>query len=249
MIAHFHSVSTLKYIRTPYKNVLLKWALSPVSKIFALTPWWKETLFNSFDSKLISVIPNPIDNDLLALVEEMQRDTEEKDVKNIFSMSRLVEDKGFEELIESMRFLDSKYVLTIAGDGPLLSKLKQQVIHLNLASRVKFTGWINLPEKVDYMQQSDVFCLPSKNDSFGMVFIEAMACYLPVVALDAGAISDVVSNKVNGILVKSNAPQVLAKAIVQAYEQRDELGCKGKEIVNKKYTSTLVAHSVLSACK
>ena len=69
-------------------------------------------------------------------------------------------------------------------------------------------------EIVALLQDSDIFVLPSQSETFGVAYIEALACGLPIIATDCGGPQDIVTNS-NGILIPINDQQALEQAIIQ----------------------------------
>lgn len=252
VVIHIHSQSNLTYLNSPFRKMLFKVMLSPAHMLFALTPWWAEVLTKHFPSHKISIVPNPINNQLLQVIGDNKKEAsiniESRNNKiNIIAMSRLVKGKGFEQVIEALVYLNDDYKLLIAGDGPLLPELKALVHQHKLAEKVEFLGWLDSDSKIDLLSQSDVFCLPSINDSFGMVYIEAMACGIPVVALNYGAIPDVVTNEVSGILCNDSSSDSLVKGIYKAIENKEDLVQGAFDSIEKNYTPKAVATIVKKA--
>jgi len=250
VIIHIHSHSNLQYLANPIKRLLFRVVLSPAHMLFVLTPWWRNHLAKYFLSHLINIVPNPVGNQLLNVTKtsgKLNQSQSIPDEINIVAMSRLVSGKGFEDVITGVSQLGSNYRLLIAGDGPLLNQLKSQVDQLGLNKRVDFLGWLNAEEKVSLLCQSDVFCLPSKNDSFGMVYIEAMACGIPVVALNYGAIPDVVTHDISGVLCETNTSASIAEGIEKAIKNREQLVKGGIDNINLNYTPQIVAKTVVKA--
>ncbi|HET8817579.1 MAG TPA: glycosyltransferase family 4 protein, partial [Pseudidiomarina sp.] len=103
--------------------------------------------------------------------------------------------------------------------------------------RVTFVGWVDYDDKITLLRQCDVFCLPSRYDSFGMGFIEAMAAGLPVVAYDLPAIRSVVQHERTGYLLSTLTAEHVATALQQAYEHKLRLGSHGKEHVRQEFTA------------
>lgn len=142
----------------------------------------------------------------------------EKQAKNliIFALGRHVPYKGFEVLIDSLKYLPNNVVLCIGGTGPLTKAYEQQVSKLRLDARVTFHGHIpdkNLPEMY---HSADIFCLPSitKAEAFGIVQLEAMAAGLPVVSTRLGTgVEEVNLNGVTGFTVKPGDAVELANAL------------------------------------
>ena len=134
------------------------------------------------------VSPNPADEQLEALAA--QEMTKKHGVKiQVLSMARL--EAGIKQFWCLNIYLDN-YTLTIAGVGAQEAELKQLIANNLLEHKVSMLGRIDYEAKSQLLASADVFCLPSKFDSFGMVHIEAMAANLPVVALNYQAIPNVV---------------------------------------------------------
>jgi colanic acid/amylovoran biosynthesis glycosyltransferase len=124
--------------------------------------------------------------------------------------SRLIEKKGlFTTLSAFARFAERfpKAKLTFAGDGPLREATWQEVVHLGLADRVKFNGFLSQPELRALYDQSHFFLHPSETPQNGdqegvpNAMLEAMAMGLPVLATTHGGIPEAVEHGVSGILV------------------------------------------------
>ena len=104
-------------------------------------------------------------------------------------------------------------LLVVLGDGELRSSLEEQARALNLEGRVLFTGMRNdVPEIVSCC---DVFALPSINEGFGVVLLEAMAVKCPIVATGVGGVPEVILDGITGILVPPKDPAQLAQAILK----------------------------------
>jgi glycosyltransferase involved in cell wall biosynthesis len=103
----------------------------------------------------------------------------------------------------------------IAGDGPEHAALLALASQLRLGDAVSFTGALPDDELARLYRHADVFCLPSVQEGFGIVFLEAMACGLPVVATGAAAIPEVVPQRQAGLLVPPGDAAALADALVE----------------------------------
>ena len=101
----------------------------------------------------------------------------------IGAMGRLHEVKGFDVLLKAaarLRDAGQDFRLKIAGDGPELGALKALAASLGISDRVEFCGWATDP--LAFIGGLDMFVVPSRHESFGLVVIEAMAAGVPVVA-------------------------------------------------------------------
>lgn len=124
--------------------------------------------------------------------------------------------KNVDILIECFRTLANKHsdlTLTLVGDGPEEKQLKQKVELYNLADRVAFTGRMDRELVFKTMLDSDVFVMASSPESFGIVYIEAMAAGCCVVACQNEGIDGVIVDKLNGFLVKPRDVDNLAKVL------------------------------------
>ena len=99
----------------------------------------------------------------------------------------------------------------IVGDGELDAALKQEARGLQISDRVIFTG--NRSDTPQLYSAMDVFVLPSQQEAFPMVLIEAMACGVPVVATRVGDVADIVEPGVTGLLVDTRDAAALQTAI------------------------------------
>ena len=101
------------------------------------------------------------------------------------------EDKGFDKVIDLLPELSRKIdnlVYIIVGEGDDKPRLMEKVRRLGITDQVIFTGFIPESQKADYYRLADAYVMPSRGEGFGFVFLEAMACGIPVVAskIDGG---------------------------------------------------------------
>ncbi len=132
--------------------------------------------------------------------------------------------KGVDLLLEAMVKLRKTIPdihLTIAGDGDDRPRMEDKSADLKLRSCVEFAGSLDEQALKAHYAQATVFVLPSDMEGFGMVFIEAMAYGLPIVALNAAATPEVVQDGVTGILIKESHAESLAAAIATLLGNRE----------------------------
>lgn len=107
--------------------------------------------------------------------------------KVIMTLARLASDeryKGIDEIIEVMPALladDPAFIYLIVGDGDDRPRLQAKAAALGVAENVVFTGFVAEAEKADHLRLADVFALPGRGEGFGIVYLEALACGVPVV--------------------------------------------------------------------
>lgn len=219
-IIHWHSdIVRQRFLYRLYRPIQKK-ALERATKIVLTSPQYLESSqqVRPFISKA-QVIPlglNP-----KRLEEELKNNPEEnlpfdmKRRKVILSIGRLVYYKGFEYLIESAKYLDSDYVIAIAGRGPLYDKLNKMIRELSLENKVFLLGRV---EKIaPLLKNCSLFCLPSvtRTEAFGLVLVEALYFGKPLVttSVPGSGMNYVNIHGVTGLVVPPQDPKALAEAI------------------------------------
>ncbi len=133
-------------------------------------------------------------------------------------LGRLVPEKGLLVLVDAVARAPGLR-LRIAGTGPLRPELEARAIAAGLADRLEFVGPLAPDDVVAFYRTLDVLAVPSLptarwTEQFGRVAVEAMACGVPVVSSDAGALPDVVGGA--GIVVPAGDASALATALTEA---------------------------------
>lgn len=128
-------------------------------------------------------------------------------------------------------------VLLVMGDGPIKQQLVRLTAKLELQDTVRFLGnRADIPELLDLM---DVYTLPSFSEGLSLTLIEACASGTPIVATDVGGNSEIVIHNRNGLLVPSDNPQALAKALIRIFSNKKEaetMGAEGRKIFQAHFT-------------
>lgn len=119
--------------------------------------------------------------------------------------------KGIDLLIQAWTEVVKKYTdvkLVIGGGGSTKTKVEQWVEEHGISKYVEFTGALDRKQVIQEMQSCDCFVLPSRYETFGVVYIEAMACGKPVIAVANGGPDDFVK-PFNGLLIKPGAEELV----------------------------------------
>jgi asparagine synthase (glutamine-hydrolysing) len=154
--------------------------------------------------------------------------------KILMTLGRLVSHeryKGFDEVMEALPTLEKEFpdiAYLIVGDGSDRSRLEAKARTLEIADKVVFTGFIAEEEKADYYRLADVYVMPGKGEGFGFVFLEAMACGVPVIASKLDGSREALRYGKLGLLVDPRNPDDIRASIVQMlknpkYPDPDEL--------------------------
>jgi len=161
----------------------------------------------------------------------------------LLDVTRLDQTKNTGLLIRSMKYVDSDTICAIVGDGILMNKLVELADNMGVKERCIFTGEIGDPAA--YYRAADIFVHPSLRESFGMVFLEAMAHGLPVIGIkpdvDAGimlATEEIISEDV-GICVE-NDEKALAEAVSKLKKDetlRKQMSVNAREKVSANFST------------
>jgi glycosyltransferase involved in cell wall biosynthesis len=136
---------------------------------------------------------------------------------SILSVCRFYPRKRLEILLRATRLLQKTVPdleVRIVGNGPERKMLQNLSCELDLGPVVRWLGEVPIARLAEEYNRCDVFCLPSVQEGFGIVFLEAMAAGKPIVAAKTAAIPEVVRN---GILVEPDNPEALAEAMGRLY--------------------------------
>jgi glycosyltransferase involved in cell wall biosynthesis len=161
------------------------------------------------------------------------------------------EQKGTDVLLKSLPMVIREHdiVLNMVGAGPRLDQYRALAQQLNVDRHVRFLGFVEHGQMPAHYRQADLFVLPSRRESFGLVLAEAMACGLPVVATTAGAIPEVVDDGVTGILVPPDDPRALSNginALLSDPAEMEAMGAAGRARVEKLFTWDKVVERVIA---
>lgn len=165
-----------------------------------------------------------------------------------FSVGNLIPRKGFDVLIKAFykAFANDKDVfLSIVGEGEERVALQNIINQYNIGDRVKLLGLKTRPELSALMQKSDAFALASQIETFGVVYIEAMASGKPVIATRCGGPEDFV-NENNGVLIPVNDVDSLANALTYMCLNIDKYdGAKISQECNERFSPLSIAKEIV----
>lgn len=169
----------------------------------------------------VTIIPNAL--------REVSQCTDFKSKKNwVIGVGRLSFEKGFDRLIEAFAKIEDHkdWRLVLAGDGPARKDLEKQVESLGVKNRVVFRGMI---KDVDsFLAQGSIFVLPSRCEGFPNALCEAMASPLPCISFDSVSASDIIENRVSGVVIPDGDIDALAHEI-QILMDDEQMRCRYSE--------------------
>ena len=168
--------------------------------------------------------------------------------KVIVSVGRLVHRKGQDILIEAMpaiiKEVPEAHILMI-GEGPYRSYLENRVKALGLQERITFIGRIQYADLPRHICAGDLFVMPSRSrlaglevEGLGIVYLEASACGLPVIAGDSGGAPDAVLEGETGLVVDGTSKVDVAAAVIELLQDADRsktMGIRGREWIIQEW--------------
>ncbi len=185
----FKSTDTVICQGTFWKSYFLNNFDLPKDKFIVINNWIKST---NYQSKKRS-INNPIQLLFLGWVEK---------------------NKGVWDVLEAMKQLKGENIkLTIAGKGEDFDRFKKAIIENDLTNEIDMIGWILGSDKYKLLHNSDILILPSYREGLPNSLLEAMSSRTAVIVSNVGAISDVITNGLNGFLIRPGKPQEIESCI------------------------------------
>ena len=187
----------------------------------------------------IEVIGNLVDLSKFTIKKRIQN---EKFI--FFSLAFLEGEKGFDTLIKSFAkvYKNKNVKLVIGGDGSQKEWLRGIAKENGVEPQVLFTGALSREEVASWMNKCDIFVLPSRYETFGVVYIEALASGKPVIATFNGGAEDIINEEV-GVLVEIDNVNKLAQAMEKVRENYNKYNPEALTLL-KKYDN--IKWSVIS---
>ncbi len=163
-------------------------------------------------------------------------------------VGRLTPEKNLGFLTNAMaRFLkkNAQTHALIVGDGDAKKTMEAVLAEEGLTERATFTGVLQGRDLVDAYHAMDLFAFASKSETQGMVLAEAMAADLPVVALDANGVRDIVDDGKNGRLVMEESVEVFAETLQKVHD----LDRSGREALQQGAHATAKSMSIAASAE
>ena len=194
----------------------------------------------------IEVIGNLVDLSKFTIKKRIQN---EKFI--FFSLAFLEGEKGFDTLIKSFakKFKDKEAVLYIGGDGSQRSWLEALTVENGVKDQIIFLGALSRDDVSKWMNKCDCFVLPSRYETFGVVYIEALASGRPVIGALNGGAEDIINN-LNGYLIPIDDIDILAEKMIEVY---DNIESYDEEEIRidclKRFSPKVIVNKIISVYK
>lgn len=215
---------------TPFRRPMARRALAAVDHILSISHYTARRFcaWSGYAEDAVTIVPNAIHLEQFApgpkrsdLVEKFGLSG--RDVIMLFgrmdSSERL---KGFDELIGAMpAILAARPTakLLLAGNGGDRQRLEALCDSLGLAGHVAFTGFVPEDEKAAYYRLADAYVMPSRQEGFGFVHLEAMACGIPAVASSVDGAREAVRDGLIGRLIDPSDEAAIVRETIAAIDQ------------------------------
>ena len=160
------------------------------------------------------------------------------------NIGRLATQKGQKYLIGALDILAQQgypLILLLVGDGPLKEQLEEEARSRGVAGLVRFTGFRNDIRAIFAI--TDIFVMPSLNEGFSLILLEAMAAAKPIVGTRVTGTTEAIVDGETGLLCAPSSPDDLAQKIlllINDRQKRDALGNRAREAAFRKFDVSLM---------
>ena len=226
-----------KYFRSWFHKQCVRYALKNSASVVAVSSLLKEEIIALY-YRPVDIITNFVDIDKF----ELGKIKPNGDL-NIGFLGELGSyNKGLDTLLKAISSLKDKHIiLHIGGNGKLLYTFRDMAKQLGIEANCSFYGEILPADAPSFYSKLDMFVLPSRYETFGIVLIEAMACGIPVIATKCGGPEEIVTDE-TGLLIEKDNPEELALAIKNIWANP---GKYNKQTI-RKYSADKYGQSVFA---
>jgi glycosyltransferase involved in cell wall biosynthesis len=195
----------------------------------------------------IAVIPMPADENIFRPLP-----SKKDEIHTILCIARFTKQKNIETLLEGCAELEehiSSWRLILIGEGPLEDHLKEIARELKIHSKTEFAHFVKKDDLNNYYNDCDLFILPSVDEGFGLVLVEAQLCKKPVIGADSGGIRDIITDGVTGLLFTSGSKTDLCEKILISLHNKEfshRLAVQGYESAINSFSSRSISRKYQS---
>lgn len=189
----------------------------------------------------INVIPNIVNT------EEFVVKNNKKNKFRFISVSFLIENKRVDLTIKAFKRVydrNKNVELYIGGDGSCRQSLEELVKELNLEDSVKFLGKVDRKDMPDFLSNGDCFVLPSEYETFGVVYIEALACGLPIITTKCGGPEDFYNEDL-GYMINVNDEDALYEAMNKVIDEKGKFSNEEiSEYIKARFSNEVIVKEI-----
>ncbi|WP_337884722.1 glycosyltransferase [Fischerella thermalis] len=213
------------------KDPLKKKALYAAQKIASISEYTRDRLIHeqNLDPEKFSILPVTFDPNRFQIAPKPKYLLERYGLKSeqsiVLTVARLLateQYKGYDTIIAALPEIKKvihnvHYVLVGKGDD--LPRIEELIAKLELQNCVTLTGFVPDEELCDHYNLCDVFAMPSKQEGFGIVYLEALACGKPTLAGNQDGATDALCRGELGVLIDPEDTQAIAQALIQILQR------------------------------
>ncbi len=208
----------------PTLTRFLRWTLGLPDLLVVLARSELEAYREFLPGREVAMLPNGIDCRPFSLLPIVQCPAGTP--LQLVYIGRLAREKGLYEALQGLRLAHELGVdarLAIAGGGPEEARLRRYAHALGISTRVAFTGPVFGADKVRLLEGAHAMLLPSYAEGLPYALLESMAAGVPVIATPVGAIPDVMTDGIHGLLVAPRDGKAIAEALAELARDRERI--------------------------
>ena len=228
-------------------RVLAGFVFSRADCITVVSTFLKQKLRSilQIPSTKIKVLPMPVDLESFSPFEkaglvEAYPQGEAKKRKKILCVARYTKQKRLDTLLDALALLKEEglnFEAILIGEGEEEENLKRMIENEALADRVSLLPLMSQEKLGHHYIESDVLVLPSVDEGFGLVLVEAQLCQTPVIGADSGGIPDIIESEKTGLLFPPGNARALAGSIKRILLEKELAGKLASNAYEKARTS------------
>ncbi len=222
--------------KSPFFSRVVRFILNCADRIVAQSSNTRDNTIRYYaPKKEIEIIPLAFHPPVLPRITRKKLGIADTDFI-LVTIGRLIKRKAIDVMIEALLEADDANIkLMIMGDGPEREYLESLVKRMKLQKRVTFLGFVSDQDKYNYLSTADLFISTSLHEGFGIVFMEAMHCGLPIVCSDVGGQVDFLRDEENALLVPVGDARRCAESVQRFYTDKKLYSkCSGNNIKKVK---------------
>lgn len=204
---------------------------SILNELISIYPEFTQKCFIAF-----SGIETEIITSLEINLEKMEEWKNEKRIIKFITVARLIKLKNIDINLKALANLDQniRWQYTIIGDGEEMPRLKKLALELGIEDKVFFKGYQNRAKVLQHLEKSDIFIMVSAPETFGLVYIEAMAKGCLIIGAYNNGIDGVVKDGINGFLCKPKNTIELTEKVKSIIIMNNN---KLSKVINESYNT------------
>jgi glycosyltransferase involved in cell wall biosynthesis len=226
--------------KTPFLSSVVKYMLNKADRVVAQSSDTKNNAYRYYDvRRRIDIIPLGIKKPIFT--KKSRDDFSIKSDQIVFcTIGRLVKRKNLNELIDILAKLKNEYEfkLIIIGDGPERTNIEATIKLHSLEDRVVLYGNVSDELKFQLLNISDCYLSTALHEGFGLIFLEAMECGLPIICYNRGGQNDFLINGKTGFLMEFREKQKFKAKISELISKpklKDKISTYNKRLINDYY--------------